>query len=313
MTDMRRIGSLEVSAVGLGCNNFGGRLDEQATARVVHAAIDAGINFFDTADIYGGGGKSEEYLGRALGNRRADVVVATKFGMRMDDDHRGARPEYVRAAAEDSLRRLGTDHIDLYQLHTPDPTVPIAETLGAMNELVSAGKVREIGCSNFSATQIREAEDVSKDRGIARFVSVQNEYSLLHREPEESVLAECERVHAAFLPFFPLASGMLTGKYHLGQPAPEGSRLASGPRAVQLTDDRLAIVEALRDFAQSHGHTLLELAFSWLLARPAVASVIAGATRPEQILSNVAAAAWKLSRADLAAIDAIVPPPGSAH
>lgn len=313
MTDTRRIGSLEVSAVGLGCNNFGGRLDEPATARVVHAALDAGINFFDTADIYGGGGRSEEYLGRALGSRRADVIVATKFGMRMDDDRHGARPEYVRAAAEDSLRRLGTDHIDLYQLHTPDPTVPIADTLGAMNELVSAGKVREIGCSNFSAAQIREAEDVSKIRGLARFVSVQNEYSLLHREPEESVLAECERVNAAFLPFFPLASGMLTGKYHLGEPAPDGSRLASGPRAVQLTDDRLAIVEALRDFAQSHGHTLLELAFSWLLARPVVASVIAGATRPEQILSNVAAGTWKLSRADLAAIDAIVPPPKSDH
>jgi aryl-alcohol dehydrogenase-like predicted oxidoreductase len=313
MTDMRRIGSLEVSLVGLGCNNFGGRLDEQATARVVHAALDAGINFFDTADIYGGGGKSEEYLGRALGERRADVVVATKFGMRMDDDHRGARPEYVRAAAEDSLRRLGTDYIDLYQLHTPDPDVPIADTLGALNELVQAGKVREIGCSNFSAPQIRDAEQDSRDRGIARFVSVQNEYSLLHRDPEEEVLAECDRVHVAFVPFFPLASGLLTGKYHLGQPAPQGSRLASGPRAAQLTDDRLATVEELRAFAQSRGHTLLELAFSWLLARPIVASVIAGATKPEQVASNVAAAGWQLSNADLDAIDTILPPPRSGH
>jgi aryl-alcohol dehydrogenase-like predicted oxidoreductase len=313
MTDMRRIGSLEVSLVGLGCNNFGGRLDEQATARVVHAALDAGISFFDTADIYGGGGKSEEYLGRALGERRADVVVATKFGMRMDDDHRGARPEYVRAAAEDSLRRLGTDYIDLYQLHTPDPDVPIADTLGALNELVQAGKVREIGCSNFSAPQIRDAEQDSRDRGIARFVSVQNEYSLLHRDPEEEVLAECDRVHVAFVPFFPLASGLLTGKYHLGQPAPQGSRLASGPRAAQLTDDRLATVEELRAFAQSRGHTLLELAFSWLLARPIVASVIAGATKPEQVASNVAAAGWQLSNADLDAIDTIVPPPRSGH
>jgi aryl-alcohol dehydrogenase-like predicted oxidoreductase len=313
MTDMRRIGSLEVSLVGLGCNNFGGRLDEQATARVVHAALDAGINFFDTADIYGGGGKSEEYLGRALGERRADVVVATKFGMRMDDDHRGARPEYVRAAAEDSLRRLGTDYIDLYQLHTPDPDVPIADTLGALNELVQAGKVREIGCSNFSAPQIRDAEQNSRDRGIARFVSVQNEYSLLHRDPEEEVLAECDRVHVAFVPFFPLASGLLTGKYHLGQPAPQGSRLASGPRAAQLTDDRLATVEELRAFAQSRGHTLLELAFSWLLARPIVASVIAGATKPEQVASNVAAAGWQLSNADLDAIDTIVPHPRSGH
>jgi aryl-alcohol dehydrogenase-like predicted oxidoreductase len=313
MTDMRRIGSLEVSLVGLGCNNFGGRLDEQATARVVHAALDAGINFFDTADIYGGGGKSEEYLGRALGERRADVVVATKFGMRMDADHRGARPEYVRAAAEDSLRRLGTDYIDLYQLHTPDPDVPIADTLGALNELVQAGKVREIGCSNFSAPQIRDAEQDSRDRGIARFVSVQNEYSLLHRDPEEEVLAECDRVHVAFVPFFPLASGLLTGKYHLGQPAPQGSRLASGPRAAQLTDDRLATVEELRAFAQLRGHTLLELAFSWLLARPIVASVIAGATKPEQVASNVAAAGWQLSNADLDAIDTIVPPPRSGH
>jgi aryl-alcohol dehydrogenase-like predicted oxidoreductase len=309
MTDMRRIGSLEISTVGLGCNNFGGRLDEQATARVVHAALDAGINFFDTADIYGGGGKSEEYLGRALGSRRSEVIVATKFGMRMDDEHRGARPEYVRAAAEDSLRRLGTDYIDLYQLHTPDPDVPIADTLGAMNELVSAGKAREIGCSNFSAAQIRDAEQTSRDRGIARFVSVQNEYSLLHRDPEVEVLAECERVHVAFIPFFPLASGLLTGKYHLGQPAPQGSRLASGPRAVQLTDDRLETVEELRAFAQSRGHTLLELAFSWLLARPVVASVIAGATKPEQVKSNVSAAKWQLSNADLDAIDAIVPPP----
>jgi aryl-alcohol dehydrogenase-like predicted oxidoreductase len=309
MTDMRRIGSLEISTVGLGCNNFGGRLDEQATARVVHAALDAGINFFDTADIYGGGGKSEEYLGRALGSRRSEVIVATKFGMRMDDEHRGARPEYVRAAAEDSLRRLGTDYIDLYQLHTPDPDVPIADTLGAMNELVSAGKAREIGCSNFSAAQIRDAEQTSRDRGIARFVSVQNEYSLLHRDPEVEVLAECERVHVAFIPFFPLAIGLLTGKYHLGQPAPQGSRLASGPRAVQLTDDRLETVEELRAFAQSRGHTLLELAFSWLLARPVVASVIAGATKPEQVKSNVSAAKWQLSNADLDAIDAIVPPP----
>ncbi|HSU96057.1 MAG TPA: aldo/keto reductase, partial [Gemmatimonadaceae bacterium] len=257
----------------------------------------------------GGGGKSEEYLGRALGSRRAEVIVATKFGMRMDDEHRGARPEYVRAAAEDSLRRLGTDYIDLYQLHTPDPDVPIADTLGAMNELVQAGKAREIGCSNFSAAQIRDAEQTSKDRGIARFVSVQNEYSLLHREPEVEVLAECERVSVAFIPFFPLASGLLTGKYHLGQPAPQGSRLASGPRAAQLTDDRLETVEQLRAFAQSRGHTLLELAFSWLLARPVVASVIAGATKPEQVKSNVSAAKWQLSNADLDAIDTIVPPP----
>lgn len=309
MTETRRIGSLAVSTVGLGCNNFGRSLDEQATARVVNASLDAGINFFDTADIYGGGGRSEQYLGRALGSRRTEILIATKFGMRMDDGSQGARPEYIRKAVEDSLRRLGTDYIDLYQLHTPDPDVPIADTLGAMNELVVAGKVREIGCSNFSAAQIREAEDVSAKRHIARFVSVQNEFSLLHRDPEVDVLAECERLNVAFVPFYPLASGLLTGKYYLGEPAPEGTRLASGPRAAQLTDERLVVVEALRDFAQSHGHTLLELAFSWLLSRSVVASVIAGATRPEQVASNVAAVGWQLGRADLAAIDAIVPPP----
>ncbi len=304
--DRRRIGSFDVAVVGLGCNNFGGRLDEQATARVVRAALDAGINLFDTADIYGKG-LSEEYLGRALGSERDRVIVATKFGMAMDEQRRGARPEYIRLAVEDSLRRLGTDRIDLYQLHQPDPDVPIAETLGALNELVLAGKVREIGCSNFSAKEIRDAKFVASDRGTARFVSVQNQYSLLHREPEAEVLAECARVGAAFLPFFPLASGLLTGKYHRGEAAPEGSRLSGGPRSGQLTDESLERVEALRDFAQSRGHTLLELAFSWLLARPVVTSVIAGATKPEQVASNVAAADWRLSEADLVAIDAIAP------
>lgn len=310
--DSRAIGSLRVSVVGLGCNNFGGRLDEAGTGRVVHAALDAGINFFDTADIYGGGGRSEEFLGRALGAHRSDVLIATKFGMQMDEQRTGARPEYVRAAAEDSLRRLGTDHIDLYQLHQPDPSVPIADTLGAMNELVTVGKVREIGCSNFSAQQIREAEGVSTSREFARFVSVQNEYSLLHRDPEIDVLAECARVNAGFLPFFPLASGLLTGKYHRGEPAPEGTRLASGPRAAQLTDDRLTQVELLRDFAHSTGHTLLELAFAWLLARPVVASVIAGATKPEQVASNVATIEWRLTDDEMAAIDKIRPVPTKA-
>lgn len=307
--DRRTIGSLQVSVVGLGCNNFGGRLDEAGTDRVVHAALDAGINFFDTADIYGGGGKSEEFLGRALGARRPEVLIATKFGMRIDDQRVGARPEYVRAAAEASLRRLATDHIDLYQLHQPDPSVPIADTLGAMNQLVVAGKVREIGCSNFSGQQIAEAEDISTDRGYARFVSVQNEYSLLHREPEIDVLAECKRVNAAFLPYFPLASGLLTGKYHRGEPPPANARLASGKGTAQLTDDRMVQVELLRDFAHSTGHTLLELAFAWLLARPVVASVIAGAMTPEQIASNAATVEWKLTAAQMAEIDRILPAP----
>jgi len=300
--DTRKIGSLDVSVVGLGCNNFGGRLDAAGTAAVVSAALDAGITLFDTADIYGGT-RSEEFLGRALGERRRDVVLATKFGMKVDDERRGARPEYVHQAAEDSLRRLGTDYIDLYQLHEPDPSVPIADTLGALDELVQAGKVREIGCSNFSVAQLREARAAVRP-GAARFVSVQNQYSLLHREPEQGVLQECEREGLAFLPFFPLESGLLTGKVRRGQRAPEGSRLSEGRYAGRfLSDERLDVVEELIAFAESRGHTLLELAFSWLLAHPPVASVIAGATKPEQVRANAAAAAWRLTSADLAEID----------
>jgi aryl-alcohol dehydrogenase-like predicted oxidoreductase len=301
----RRIGSLEVSIVGLGCNNFGGRLDAERTARVVDAALDAGVNFLDTADIYGGT-KSEAFLGRALRQRRDEVVLATKFGMEVDPLRKGASPQYVRQAAEDSLRRLETDRIDLYQLHRPDPEVPIQDTLGALNELVRAGKVREIGCSNFSVAQLREAEAAA--RGGARFVSVQNEYSLLRREPEQDgVLAECERAGLAFLPYFPLASGLLTGKHRQGRPAPEGSRLASAGSSDRFRNDRnLVLVENLIRFAESRGHTILELAFSWLLARPAVASVIAGATSAEQVRANVGAAGWQLTADDLARVDAIL-------
>src|SRR5215213_7212520 len=306
--DMRRVGSLEVSVVGMGCNNFGRRLDVQATSAVVDAALEAGITFFDTADTYGGT-KSEEYLGRALGRRRDDVVVATKFGSRIDEQRRGASPEYVRQAVEDSLRRLGTDRIDLYQLHWPDPEVPIGETLGALDELVKAGKVREVGCSNFSAEQLREAEEATRE-GAARFVSVQNEYSLLHREPEREVLPECERLGVAFVPYFPLANGLLTGKYRRGEDAPSGSRLDSGRGERLLTERNLDIVERLIEFSQRQGHTILELAFSWLLARPAVASVIAGATSPEQARSNAAAADWELTDEELAEVDSIVTNPG---
>ena len=227
----RRIGSLEVSVVGLGCNNFGRRIDAGATAAVVHAALDAGVTLFDTADIYGNG-KSEEFLGRALGPRRKDIVLATKFGGPMDERRRGARPDYVRRAVEDSLRRLGTDRIDLYQLHQPDTETPIGDTLGALDELVRAGKVREIGCSNFSVEQLRDAERAARP-GAARFVSVQNEYSLLHRDPEGGVLAECERQGLAFIPYFPLASGLLTG--NTGGECPRhreaASAKASAPRA----------------------------------------------------------------------------------
>jgi len=297
----RRIGSLEVSVIGLGCNNFGWRLDADKTAAVVQAALDAGIDFFDTAELYGEG-RSEEYLGRALRGRRQSVIVATKFGYKTAPPHRRGHPDNVRRAADASLQRLGTDYIDLFQLHSPDPSIPIADTLGALDELVRQGKVREIGCSNFSAAQLREAEDAVKP-GAARFVSVQNEYSLMHREPEADVLPECARLDIAFIPYYPLASGLLTGKYRRGRALPKGTRLAEGSGL--LTDENLAAVEELLDFAESRHHTLLELAIGWLLAHPAVASVIAGATKPEQARGNASAAAWRLSAEERAAVDAL--------
>jgi len=298
--EKRRIGSLEASLVGIGCNNFGARIDEAKTVEVVNAALDAGINFFDTADIYGGT-KSEEYLGRALKGRRDEVLIATKFGMEVDPTRRGAKPQYVRQACEDSLRRLGTDVIDLYQLHQPDPEVPIADTLGALDELVRQGKVREIGCSNFSAAQLREAESATQG---AKFVSVQNEYSLLQREPEAEVLPECDRAGLAFLPYFPLRSGLLTGKYRKGQPAPEGTRITGSERwRPLLEDESLEVVERLIAFAETRGRTVLELAFAWLAAKPAVASVIAGATSAEQVRANASSVAWKMSAEELAAVD----------
>ena len=283
--------------VGLGCNNFGRRVDAEGTAKVVHAAMDAGINFFDTADTYGGT-KSEEFLAAALGKKRKDVIIATKFGSEIDENRKGARPEYVKAAAEDSLRRLKTDRIDLYQLHKPDPTVPIADTLGALDDLVKEGKVREIGCSNFTVEMLYEADAAVKP-GAARFVSVQNEYSLLHRAPKRDVLPECAARDMAFLPYFPLANGLLTGKYRKGQAPPPGSRLASGWNEKLLTEENLTIVENLIEFAEQRGHTLLELAFSWLRSRPAVASIIAGATTAEQVRANAAAVNWQISESDL--------------
>ncbi|HEY1341953.1 MAG TPA: aldo/keto reductase [Bryobacteraceae bacterium] len=290
--EKRKIGSLEVSGVGIGCNNFGWRIDEAASKKVVDAAIDAGINFFDTADIYDKG-RSEECLGRALGARRKDVVIATKFGMKFDDQREGARPAYVEQSAEDSLRRLGTDCIDLFQLHQPDPKTPVGDTLEALDRLVRAGKVREIGCSNFSAEQLREAASAVKG-GAARFVSVQNQYSLLHRDPEKDVIPECVRQGLAFIPYFPLANGLLTGKYRRGQPPPAGSRGASGFGPKVFTEANLELVEKWTQFAEARGHTMLELAISWLLSQPTVASVIAGATSPEQVRANAAAGNWKL-------------------
>lgn len=305
--EIRKVGSLPVTVVGIGCNNFGGRIDEKRTNEVVDAALDVGINFFDTADMYANG-KSEELLGQSLGHRRSDVIVATKFGQEMEGQGRGARPEYIRKAFQASLRRLKTDYVDLYQIHLPDPDVPIAETLDALDELVKAGQVREIGCSNFSAEQLRQAEAASAERpGSARFVSVQNEYSLLHREPEDEVLAECKRQGLAFLPFFPLKSGLLTGKYRKGKPIPEGTRVAKFERYRQLlTDENLDKVEALIHSAESRGHTLLELAFSWLLAHGVVASVIAGATSAQQVRDNAGAATWKLTADDLEEIDSLL-------
>jgi aryl-alcohol dehydrogenase-like predicted oxidoreductase len=308
--ETRRIGSLEVSVVGLGCNNFGWRIDEAATRRVVDAALDAGVTFFDTADIYGGT-KSETFLGRALGARRARAIVASKFGMEVAPGKKGARPEYVRQAAEDSLRRLGTDYLDLYQLHQPDPSVPIAETLGALDDLVQAGKVREIGCSNFSAEQLREAERVSREGGRARFVSVQNEYSLLHREPEAEVLPACAALGIGFLPYFPLASGLLTGKYRVDAAAPEGARLSSGGGLSArfgrfMTPEGFAQLDRLAAVASRRGGTLLDLAFAWLLSRPAVSSVIAGATSESQVRANAATAGFRLAPDDLAEVDAIL-------
>ena len=305
--DTRRIGSLSVSVVGLGCNNFGWRLDAPATANVVHAAHDAGINFLDTADMYGEG-RSEEYIGAAIKGRRDDFVIATKFGKPVGGRKASADAAYIQKSVESSLRRLGTDHIDLYQLHEPHPEVPVMDTLGTLHALVRAGKVREIGCSNFTIEQLREAEAVSKGATLTHFVSVQNEYSLFHRDPEQDVLPECESAGLAFLPYYPLASGLLTGKYRRGQPAPANTRLARSERATSaLTERNLGVVENLIEFAEQKGRSLLELAFGWLLHQRAVASVIAGATSPEQVRANAAAAGWALTDREMTEVDTVVP------
>jgi aryl-alcohol dehydrogenase-like predicted oxidoreductase len=300
----RPIGSLQASVVGLGCNNFGRRVDADGTERVLDAAIDVGVTFLDTADLYGDT-ESEAFMGRALEGRRDQVVLATKFGW-PKEGYGGAHPDHVRRAFEASLKRLHTDHVDLYQLHHPDPAVPIADTLGALAELVRAGHVREIGCSNFSAAQLHEAESAVA-AGAPRFVSLQNEYSMLHREPEAEVLPACERLGIAFLPYFPLKSGLLTGKYRLGQPLPDGTRITGSERFAELvTDDSLARVERLIAFAEARGRELVDLAFAWLLARRGVASVIAGATSPEQVRRNAATADWSLTPADLEELEALL-------
>jgi aryl-alcohol dehydrogenase-like predicted oxidoreductase len=299
--DTRRIGSLEVSAVGLGCNNFGRRVDEAGTKRVLDAAVGAGITLLDTADIYGGT-KSESFMGTALAGRRDRFILATKFGMKVDEGRQGAKPAYVRQAVEASLKRLRTDHIDLYQLHEPDPSTPIAHTLAALDELVQQGKVREIGCSNFDLGQLHEARRAVRD-GAARFVSVQNEFSLFHRDPESGILDACKDLGMAFLPYFPLASGLLTGKYRKGAKAPANSRLAG---SAKVTPEKLDSVELLIEFAEARGHTILELAVSWLPAHEPVASVIAGATSPEQVHANAKAAGWRLDERDLREVNQVL-------
>ena len=298
--DMRSIGTLQVSVVGLGCNNFGWRLNAARTREVVDAALDAGINFLDTADLYGDGA-SEEYLGQALAGRRSSVVIATKFGHERSKFGKGAQPAHVRRALDGSLKRLGTDYVDLYQLHQPDPDTPIADILTTMGELVREGKVREIGCSQFSVAQLEEAEQAVA-AGAPRFVSVQNEFSMLVREPEQGVLAECARQGIAFLPYFPLASGMLSGKYRKGQPMPEQGRLVEGKYDQFLSARNYDIVERLIEFAESRGRTILELAISWLLAHREVASVIAGATTAEQVRMNAAAGGWALDEGEMRAV-----------
>jgi aryl-alcohol dehydrogenase-like predicted oxidoreductase len=292
-------GGPEVSVVGLGCNNFGGRVGSEGTRAVVDAALDSGVTLFDTADVYGERGGSETLLGEALEGRRDEVVLATKFGNPMGDGEaaRGSRA-YVRRALEASLRRLRTDWIDLYQYHRPDGVTPIEETLGALDELVEEGKLRHAGSSNLSAAQVEEAEEVARERGWARFVSAQNRYSLLERQAELELLPTCEDLGIGVLPYFPLASGLLTGKYRRGEAPPEGSRLAGWPE--RLTDEAFDTIEALERYAEERGRTLLEVAIGGLAARPAVGSVIAGATTPEQVRENAAAGAWEPSAADLA-------------
>jgi aryl-alcohol dehydrogenase-like predicted oxidoreductase len=288
---------LEVSVVGLGCNNFGRRIDLEATRAVVDAALDEGVTFFDTANTYGRG-QSEEFLGEVLEGRRDKVTLATKFGMDMGDGKgpRGSR-DYILQAIEASLRRLRTETIDIYWYHRPDGITPIAETLEALDELVRRGSVRAIGASNFSAQQLEEADAVSRERGLTRFTAVQNEYSLLVRDAERDVLPACERLGIGFVPFFPLASGLLTGKYRRGEAGPAGARLSD--RDEIASDEQFALIDALQGYADAREVSLVDVAIGALIARPVISSVIAGATKPEQVRANAAAARWQPSDEDL--------------
>jgi aryl-alcohol dehydrogenase-like predicted oxidoreductase len=318
MVDMRyrHLGDsgLVVSVVGVGCNAFGARIDAQRATEVVHAALDAGVNLFDTADIYGNPqGSSEELLGAALGDRRADVIVATKFGMDMNGANgpdwgaRGAR-RYIHRAVEASLRRLNTDYIDLYQIHAPDPGTPIEETLNALDDLVRVGKVRYLGNSNFTGWQVADAAWTARTGNLTPFISAQNEYSLLNRDVERELTPACERFGLGLLPYFPLASGLLTGKYRRGEAAPAGTRLSADRYTERLRGARWDTIEKLEAYATSRGRTMLDVAIGGLAAQPRVASVIAGATSAEQVRANVAAGAWEPTPADLAELDEITKP-----
>ena len=289
---------LRASRVGLGCNNFGGRLDLERTRAVVQAALDVGVTFFDTAEIYGNGGDSERFLGDALAGRRDGAVIATKFGW--GREFGDGSPGNVRGAIDGSLERLRTDYVDLYYLHKPDPATPIADTLIVLDELVRAGKVRAIGCSNFSTEQLAVADGVARELGLTRFTVLQNQYSLLERGDDDAVLPLCRELGVSYIPYFPLASGLLTGKYRRGEPAPEGTRLEGR----EIANDRLERVEACTAFAEERGHSLHELAICALASTPGVGSIIAGATKPEQVRANVAAAAasWQLSGDELDAL-----------
>ena len=303
--EYRNLGSsgLRVSLVGLGCNNFGMRLDLEQTRAVVDRAFDLGITLFDTADMYGGRGGSETQLGKILGHRRKDIVLASKFGMAMSDDGTkiGASRRYIMSAVEDSLRRLKTDWIDLYQLHQPDPLTPLDETMQALDDLVTQGKIRYIGCSNLPSWQVVESQWISKSMGLNRFVSCQDEYNILNRNVEAELIPAMQKYGCGLLPYFPLASGLLTGKYKRTE-MPEGARLTDMPtfaNRIYLTDENFDIVDNLNKFAHKTGHSILELAFGWMASRPTTASIIAGATKPEQIDANVAAVNWVLSQSEI--------------
>ena len=309
--EYRNLGSsgLRVSLVGLGCNNFGMRLDLEQTRAVVDRAFDLGITLFDTADMYGGRGGSETQLGKILGHRRKDIVLASKFGMAMSDDGTkiGASRRYIMSAVEDSLRRLKTDWIDLYQLHQPDPLTPLDETMQALDDLVTQGKIRYIGCSNLPSWQVVESQWISKSMGLNRFVSCQDEYNILNRNVEAELIPAMQKYGCGLLPYFPLASGLLTGKYKRTE-MPEGARLTDMPtfaNRIYLTDENFDIVDNLNKFADKTGHSILELAFGWMASRPTTASIIAGATKPEQIDANVAAVNWVLSQPEIDEVDKI--------